>query len=141
LRWFCTWTLKHFTCIMYFVKSESSCVQFVCIFKICKTKKNVLVTILNFGILTCFENGTKFSKWRMWCFYELLIENYWYFIDIRWMQRYQMFFGVLEETWTVFSTINFLIKQILRNIGSRMEIEEYFSLVEIFTNSKRCKLQ
>jgi hypothetical protein len=42
---------------------------------------------------------------------------------------------------TMFSTINFLIKQILGNIGSQMEIEEFFSLVGIFTNLKRCKLQ
>jgi hypothetical protein len=42
---------------------------------------------------------------------------------------------------TILSTIDFLIKQILGNIGSQMEIEEFFSLVGNFTDLKRCKLQ
>jgi hypothetical protein len=53
---------------------------------------------------------TKLIKIRTWTFLgwwptstnpqrTLLIEKQWYFIDIRWMQKYQMPFGMVKEIW------------------------------------------
>ncbi len=70
----------------------------------------------------------------------LSIENYSYFMDIRWMQKD---IKCLLEWWrkheTMFSTIGFLVKYILGIV--KFEIENFFSLAKIFINLRRCHLQ
>jgi hypothetical protein len=41
----------------------------------------------------------------------------------------------------MFLTIGFLAQQILGNVGSQIEIKGIFSLTNIFTNFKRCRLR
>jgi len=57
----------------------------------------------------------------------LLIENYCYFMDIRWMQKD---IKCLLEWWrkheTIFSTIDFLVKYILGIVNFQIEIENFF---------------
>jgi hypothetical protein len=41
----------------------------------------------------------------------------------------------------MFPTVGFLVRQILKIVGSQIEIERIFSLATILTNLKRCHLQ
>jgi hypothetical protein len=56
-------------------------------------------------------------------------------------QRHQMSTLMVGKTWKYVSYIGFYVKQILRIIGSQIEIERIFSLDRIHISFRRCHLQ
>jgi hypothetical protein len=72
------------------------------------------------------------------------IKSFWFSSIIKWMLKTWSVHCSGGKTWkheNMFPTIGFYVKQILRVVRSQIEIEKIFSLVEIFSNFKRCRLQ
>jgi hypothetical protein len=56
-------------------------------------------------------------------------------------QQNRLFFSIVEEAWNRIPTIEFLTHQILTIMGSKIETQRIFVLVNILTNIRRCHLQ
>jgi len=57
------------------------------------------------------------------------------------MWKISIFFSMMKKHESMFPTIGFLVHRILSIISPQIEIERIFSLVGIFTNFKKCRLQ
>jgi hypothetical protein len=68
---------------------------------------------------------------------EILISKC-YQVDFKEIKR---FFQWWAKYQSMFPTVGSLVCQILRIVGSQIEIKKIFSLVEILTNLRRCRLQ
>lgn len=55
--------------------------------------------------------------------------------------KIECFFPIMREAWNHIPTIEFLTHQILTIMGSKIETQRIFVLVNILTNLRRCHLQ
>jgi hypothetical protein len=89
----------------------------------------------NLDIFQLITNSTKLAKEL---FKEEMLIFQCYQVDVKeikcplqWWEKHE----------AMFQTIGFLVRQILGIVGSQIDIEKIFSLVEILTNLRRCHLQ